>query len=77
MAQPRKYASQADRQAAYRTRQSQQQGRLMGCLYRLEAAVWDAADRGDALARQCTGTSPEAILIRLAEAFEQRGAPNT
>jgi hypothetical protein len=72
----RQYASQALKQAAYRNRLTNENNQLWALLYRLEQAVWQAADAGDPFASLCAASSPEAILRRLAQAFEQRCPPS-
>jgi len=72
MPRSRQYASAAHKQAAYRARQEANAGKLREHLYQLEKAVWEAADRGDELARSCASGSFEQMLQRLAQAFEAR-----
>ena len=72
MPRPQKYADPAARQAAHRARQEAKQGLLLEALYRLETAMWEAGDRGDALALACRSGSLQSMLERLKDAFEAR-----
>jgi hypothetical protein len=75
MSRPQKYATPAARQAAHRLRKEAKEGELLTALYRLETALWEAGDRGDALALACRSGSLQSMLERLKVAFEAR--PNT
>ena len=70
MPRPRQYATEADRQAAHRTRTQANADQLRERLYRLEEAMWDAGDRGDPLALACRASSLETMLARLTNAFK-------
>jgi hypothetical protein len=75
---PRRYASHAERQAAYRIRQVQAQAAartdLEARAERLRAAMEDAAEAGVALARQLHGGGAATDLGNLARWFEQQAA---
>jgi hypothetical protein len=71
----RQYRTQAQKQAAYRQRESGKDDALHGRLYALERAVWAAGDAGDPIAQACRATTLEAMLDRLIAHFEGRGEP--
>jgi hypothetical protein len=78
MARPREYATDAERQRAFRRRQAQETVRVdralldqLHCqLIRLQLAVVAAAAAGDATARACRSGSVETVLERLTQHFE-------
>jgi hypothetical protein len=72
MPRPREYANAAARQAASRQRKEEQALQLQEGLYRLQEALWDAGDRGDALALACRSSTHLTMLARLRVAFESR-----
>lgn len=72
MPRRRKYENDADRQAAHRARKQDGDARLLFALCQLNTALWDAGDRGDALAFTCRSTSSETMLQRLIQAFDAR-----
>ena len=72
MPRQRQYESDADRQAAHRARKQDADARLLSALHQLNSALWDAGDRGDALALACRSTFTETMLKRLIQAFEAR-----
>jgi DNA replication initiation complex subunit (GINS family) len=80
MGRPRKYESEAARQAAHRARSRAQWVEIDRASYeqhtaRLEAlqrAVQDAARRGDVTAQACTAGSIDTMLENLAKYFEAR-----
>ncbi len=78
MARPRQYATAAERQAAFRQRSLvvERAGleELRALLERLQVAARTAASGGDALARSLVGGTPETLLRRLCEHWEQVGA---
>jgi len=77
MARSRQYATDAQRQAAFRQRSvvveraGLEELRLL--LERLQIAARTAASGGDALARSLVGGTPETLLRRLCEHWEQVG----
>lgn len=77
MARPRQYATAAQRQAAFRERSLvvERAGleELRALLERLHLAARTAASQGDALARSLGGGTPETLLRRLCEHWEQVG----
>jgi hypothetical protein len=75
MPRTRQYQTQAEKQAAYRQRESGKDDALYGRLYALERALWAAGDAGDALALTCRSTTIEAMLSRLIAHFEGAGEP--
>lgn len=78
MGRPRRYATHAERQAAYRTRQVQAQATartdLEARAERLRAAMEDAAAAGVELARQLHGGGAATDLGNLAVWFERQAA---
>jgi hypothetical protein len=72
MPRPRQYKNVAEKQAAYRARETDRRGELRGKLFELERSVWAAADRGDELGKAVASTSIEGMLERLAAAFDAR-----
>jgi hypothetical protein len=82
MARPRQYASNAERQRAFRERQEATIARVdRGALDRLharldqlQAALWAAARAGDATARGCQAAGIETMLERLTDHFSQCAA---
>jgi hypothetical protein len=78
MARPRQYATDAERQAAFRQRSLvvERAGleELRTLWERVQVAARTAASRGDALARSVAGGTPETLLRRLCEHWEQVGA---
>jgi hypothetical protein len=83
MARPRQYASDAERQRAFRRRQARETvrvdrpalERLHALLHRLQMAIYAAATAGDATARACSAAHWETLLEQLAHHFEQRAEP--
>src|SRR5690242_14076914 len=82
MGRPRQYASDAERQRAYRCRQEASIARvdrraldqLHARLEQLQRALWRAADAGDATARACQAASIDTMLERLIRQFDGRAA---
>lgn len=72
MPRQRQYGSDADRQAAHRARKQDGDMRLLWALYQLNTALWNAGDRGDALALTCRSTSTATMVQRLIQAFDAR-----
>lgn len=72
MPRQRRYQNDADRQAAHRARKQDSDAQLMFTLYRLDEALWNAGDRGDALAQACRSSSLATMLQRLIQAFDAR-----
>jgi hypothetical protein len=74
MAKPRlekdKVLTPAEKQARHRAKQSAEADRLRGLLYTLERAVWNAAERGDALADTVKAGSIEGMITNLTRHFE-------
>jgi hypothetical protein len=70
MPRTRQYQTRAEKQAAYRKRESGKDDAIYGRLYALERAVWAAGDAGDTLALACRATTIEAMLDRLLAHFE-------
>jgi hypothetical protein len=60
----------AEKQARHRAKQQNEAERLRGLLYQLERAVWEAADRGDALADSVKAGSIEGMIDNLTRLFE-------
>jgi hypothetical protein len=85
MGRPRRYASGAERQRAYRAREQEQWAQvdrralegLQGRLDRLQRAVDRAAGAGDETARGCRAASVDTLLERLIRHFEGRGSEQT
>jgi hypothetical protein len=83
MGRPRQYASNAERQRAFRHRQAEQVARVdRGALDRLharldqlQAALWAAADAGDEPARACGAAGIDTMLERLTGHFRGRARP--
>jgi hypothetical protein len=83
MGRPRQYASNAERQRAFRQRQEEQVARVdRGALDRLharldqlQAALWAAADAGDETARACRAAGIDTMLERLTGHFRGRARP--
>lgn len=77
MARPRQYATDAQRQAAFRQRSLvvERAGleELRALLERLQVAARSAAQGGDVLASSLCGGTPETLLRRLCEHWEQVG----
>ena len=79
MARPRRYASAAEKQAAYRARlqagtatvDREALERLYQRLDRLQGAIAAAARAGDPLARRCRAGSVDTTLDMLIAAFEE------
>ena len=77
MARPRQYASNAERQRAFRQRQETEIARVdRGALDRLharldqlQASLWAAADAGDETARACHAAGLDTMLERLTDHF--------
>ena len=72
MPREREYDSHANRQAAYRKRQQDEQRETRGVLLRLENAIWEASYQGDKLALDCRAATLDAMLLLLAQLFEKR-----
>ena len=80
MARPRQYSSAAAKQAAYRQRlvattavvDRRALEQLQARLERLQGAIYEAAQQGDTLARQCHAASVETMLDKLIVAFQHR-----
>jgi len=72
MPRPQKYPTPAARQAAHRLRKEAKEDLLLTALHRLEAALWDAGDRGDPLALACRSSTLPRMLERLTDAFASR-----
>ena len=72
MPRQRQYRNDADRQAAHRARKQDGDAQLMFTLYQLDTALWNAGDRGDALALACRSSSLATMLQRLIRAFDAR-----
>jgi hypothetical protein len=80
MGRPRQYASDAERQRAFRQRQVATIARvdrgaldrLHGRLDQLQAALWAAAAAGDEAARACQAAGIETMLERLTDHFARR-----
>lgn len=83
MARPRQYASDAERQRAFRERQELSLARVdRGALDRLHArldqlheALRTAAAAGDETARACHAAGIDTMLERLTDHFRRRGNP--
>ena len=79
MARPRKYQTDAQRQAAFRQRSVvvDRAGleELRTLLERFHVAARAAALEGDALARSLGGGTPETMLLRLCEHWESLAFP--
>jgi hypothetical protein len=83
MARPRQYASDAERQRAFRERQEATLARVnRGALDRLHArldqlqeALRGAAAAGDETARACHAAGIDTMLERLTDHFRRRGSP--
>ena len=83
MARPRQYASNAERQRAFRERQEQTIARVdRGALDRLHARLDQlqevlraAAAAGDETARACHAAGIDTMLERLTDHFRRRGRP--
>jgi hypothetical protein len=80
MGRPRQYASDAERQRAFRRRQettiarvdAQALAGLHGRLDQLQAALWAAAAAGDETAQACQAAGIETMLERLTRHFAGR-----
>jgi hypothetical protein len=80
MGRPRKYASDAERQRAWRRRLDEEMvrvnraglERLEATLMRLQAAVKTAANAGDEMAQGCRSEAVEGVLEKLIQHFEGR-----
>jgi hypothetical protein len=73
MPRTRQYQTQAEKQAAYRQRESKKDDALYARLYALERAVWEASERGEPVALACRATTLTAMLDRLIAHFEDAG----
>jgi len=86
MGRPRKYATAAERQAAYRARLAKDQRWVLvdrSCLElivanqeRVREAICLAAASGDPLALRCRAASAQTCLEKLAVWFEGHAAPS-
>ncbi len=82
MGRPRRYATNAERQRAFRQRRDQTTcrvdrvalDRLHARLDRLQQALRGAADCGDPTARRCYAASIDTLLDRLAAHFQAPAA---
>jgi len=85
MARPRKYASTAQKQAAYRARLDASttvvDRAALDCLHRrldqLQSAVSAAARSGDPFARRCCASSVDTMLEKLVTAFMEEAIQRT
>jgi hypothetical protein len=69
----RQYQTQGEKQAAYRQRQGVKDDAVYARLLALERAIWDASERGDAVATACRATTLEGMLDRLIVHFTDTG----
>lgn len=84
MARPRRFESDAAKQAAYRARQEASLtlvdraalAALHGRLERLQGAISCAARQGSAFASRCRAVSIDSMLDKLVDAFLEESSPS-